>query len=77
VKNAGYVYLTAFIEENVPDVVENPENYLGVSSGRLHRVRYEKGYFASLVKKAGFRCKEFLPKKIVRTGQSVVILNKS
>jgi len=46
----GKVYLTAFIEENVPNVEENPKDYLNKSVGALHRVRYEKEFFYSLVK---------------------------
>ena len=73
---SGIVYLTAFIEKNVPNVEENPENYIGNSSGRLHRVRYEKNFFCSLVKDAGFSIKYFLHQEIERTKQSVLIIEK-
>lgn len=56
----GILYTTAFIEENVPQVEENPQDYLGAKSkGALHRVRYERSFFLGLVEKAGFSIMEF------------------
>lgn len=75
-KDNGKVYLTAFVEENVPAVEENPENYLEKSTGALHRVRFEKMFFFSLVKEAGFEVKEFHHQLLDRTKQSVLILAK-
>lgn len=75
-KNNGSLYLTAFIEENVPSVQENPHNYLSKSSGALHRVRYEKNYFFELIKNAQFELSSFHHQHITRTHQSVVVLKK-
>ena len=44
--NDALLYLTAFIDDDVKDVEENPKNYLGKKNhGALHRVRYEKHFF--------------------------------
>ena len=74
----GIIYLTAFIETGVPHVEENPAGYLGkYSLGALHRVRYEKGFFFSLVENAGFEIVDFRHRGIERTGQSVVVARKT
>ena len=72
----GRVYLTAFVEEGVVDVKENPNDYIDNSSGRLHRVRYEKYFFFKLVEDAGFKVNNFLHQEIKRTKQSVLIIEK-
>lgn len=72
----GWLYLTAFIEENVPQVEENPENYIQKSVSRLHRVRYEKSFFFELVNLAGFNIISFQHQHIKRTKQSVLIAKK-
>lgn len=72
----GTIYLTGFIEENVPDVEENPEDYIDESVGPLHRVRYSLNYFSSLVEEADLKIESFFHQKIQRTMQSVFILKK-
>lgn len=73
----GLIYTTAFIEEGVPNIEENPQNYIGKKTvGALHRVRYEKSFFFGLVEKAGFSIVDFQHQKIDRTQQSVVVLKK-
>ena len=75
-QNNGAVYLTAFVEENVPEVEENPDNYLGESKGSLHRVRYEKDFFFKLVESKNMRISQFVHRGIPRTGQSEIVLKK-
>ena len=71
---AGILYMTAFLEENVAAVQENPPGYLGKKSrGPLHRVRYEKGYFFELIDDAGLTVQDFRYRGIERTGQSVIV----
>ena len=70
----GAVYATAFIEEDVPEVEENPKGYLGKSTGALHRVRFEKRFFFGLVEQSGLKVDRFLHQVFERTKQSVVIL---
>ena len=76
-RNNGVLYTTAFIEENVPEVEENPQNYLGKeTTGPLHRVRYEKSFFLDIVEEYGFRIIDFQHQKIERTKQSVIVAEK-
>ena len=72
----GFVYLTAFIEENVSSIKENPKNYIAPSVGRLHRVRYEKKFFFDLCEKSGFKIDFFLHHGISRTKQSILVLKR-
>ena len=69
--------LTAFIEEDVPDVEENPHDYLDRDiSGVLHRVRYAKPFFFDLVERSGYRISDFQHRGISRTNQSVLVAKK-
>lgn len=76
-KSSGFLYLTAFVEQNVPPEEENPQDYLSISSGPLHRVRYEKHFFFDLINKNGFEVLIFLHQYIERTKQSVIVLKKT
>ncbi len=74
--NGGTIYMTAHIDENVPNVEENPSDYLGRRSvGALHRVRYEKEFFLAMVAEAGYKNIVFLHRAFDRTGQSIVVAN--
>jgi SAM-dependent methyltransferase len=55
----GQVFLTAFVEEGVPDFVENPHGYRTKWTGALHCIRYEKRFLESLVREAGFEVRAF------------------
>lgn len=55
----GKVFLTAFVEDSVPDISINPEGYWLVPSGPLHCVRYQKSFFESLLAKQGFNIDVF------------------
>ncbi|HEV7589553.1 MAG TPA: class I SAM-dependent methyltransferase [Longimicrobium sp.] len=58
----GRIFLTAFVEEDVPPVAVNPPGYaFARCSGPLHVVRYERGHLASLLAAAGFRVDRFDP----------------
>ena len=74
----GAVYLTAFTEENVSKVAENPIDYLNETNtnGSLHRVRYEINHFKSLIQNAGLTTEVYLHQHIERSKQSVFILRK-
>lgn len=73
----GLIYITAFIEDEVENVEENPEGYLGKKSfGSLHRVRYERSFFMEMLKCAGFIEITVDHRGIERTKQSVVIARK-
>jgi ubiquinone/menaquinone biosynthesis C-methylase UbiE len=48
------MFLTANVEDNVPTVTINPENYTSFKcSGPLHIVRYEKNYFIDVFRQVG------------------------
>ena len=75
--NQGLLYLTAFIEDDVPNIEENPKEYLGKQThGPLHRVRYEKSFFLDLLDKSGFSLIDFIHQGVNRTKQSVVVARK-
>jgi ubiquinone/menaquinone biosynthesis C-methylase UbiE len=58
-KPSGAIFLTGFIEENVPDVEENPPNYRMAWQGHLHCVRYNKAFFERLLAASGFAIDRF------------------
>jgi len=51
--------LTAYIEQNVPDMEVNPDDYRSRTSDPLHRVRYSRRYFAKLANQRGLQVAEF------------------
>jgi SAM-dependent methyltransferase len=53
-KPGGTLFLTDFIEENVPDMTENPDNYVMKCTYPRQIVRFEKKYFLKLFTDAGF-----------------------
>lgn len=73
-KSNGRVFITAFLEENVPPFVENPIDYKMKWGGPLHCVRYEKGHFAKLVQESGFKM-DRLEHGVETDGQSGVYLS--
>lgn len=61
----GRVCLTAFLEEGVPDVTENPEDYKGKDwTGPLHCVRYNKDFFEGLLDENGLQIDGFDTEKV-------------
>jgi ubiquinone/menaquinone biosynthesis C-methylase UbiE len=53
-KPGGTLFLTAFIEENVPDVTENPLNYVMKCTYPQQIMRFEKNFFLHMFTDAGF-----------------------
>ncbi len=70
----GSVFLTAFVEEGVPDAMENPPHYRMAWNGALHCVRYDKKFLEALLRYAGFDLREFEYGKET-DGQSAVYLS--
>lgn len=68
----GTLYLTAFTEEGVPNVEENPDGYMGeiADKSALHRVRYNKDYFIDIFIREGWSLVLYKQNGIARTGQS-------
>jgi SAM-dependent methyltransferase len=55
----GRVFLTAFVEDGVPPVTVNPENYVMDCTGPCQIVRYEKDHLFSILKSYGFEVERF------------------
>lgn len=59
-RRGGRLYLTANVEDDVPRVSVNPENYTPFAcQGPLHIVRYEKQYFLDVFRRAGLILTDF------------------
>ncbi|PJA27625.1 MAG: hypothetical protein CO189_06440 [candidate division Zixibacteria bacterium CG_4_9_14_3_um_filter_46_8] len=71
----GKVFITAFIEEGVPEMTINPENYRLNWNGALHCVRYDKSYFERMLASNGFILDHFDYEKET-DGQSGLYISK-
>ena len=71
----GRVFFTAFVEDDVPDISVNPENYQVKCSGPLHVVRYRKDYLFSTIDESGYSIAEFTH-GTEADGQSALYLSK-
>lgn len=67
----GMLFFTAFVEEGVERVSENPPGYVQSWAGPLHCVRYERGFLESILVDGGFELVKFVPGK-ESDGQSAV-----
>lgn len=57
----GRAVLTAFVEDGVPDCVENPEDYRALDwQGALHCVRFDRHFFERTLREAGLAVEEFV-----------------
>lgn len=74
-RSDGNVFLTAFLEEGVPDVMENPRGYRMKWNGPLHCVRFNLSFFTGLVREAGLRVSKFEYGRET-DGQSAVYLSR-
>ena len=71
----GKIFLTLFVEDDVPDEVENPTDYHREWKGRLHCIRLNRQTFEKLVRKAGLRVDYFLYRH-TNDGQSSYVLSR-
>jgi SAM-dependent methyltransferase len=56
----GNLYITAFVEDDVPPVTVNPEGYRDhVLTGPRNCIRYERAFFFSLLEEAGLEIVRF------------------
>jgi len=56
----GRAMVTAFVEDDVPDCVENPEDYGPLEwQGALHAVRFDRAFFERTLLDAGLAAAEF------------------
>ena len=51
----GAIFVTAFIEESVPDMTENPSNYRRKWTGDLHCVRLSRLFWERLLRESELR----------------------
>jgi len=56
----GVVFLTAFVEDDVPDVTENPVDYKMKGNGVLHCVRYKSLFLTELFAQAELGVAKFV-----------------
>lgn len=72
---SGKVFLTAFIEEGVPDMTFNPSDYRMDWKGPLHCVRYDRDFFESLLADNDFAVEDFVYEKET-DGQSALYISR-
>lgn len=76
----GRAFFTVYVEEGCAPETENPPGYLeelGVSTGALHRVLFERGCFDSMIHGAGLEIRGFFYRSEAVTKQSAYLLIKS
>ena len=71
----GKMFFTTFVEDDVPNVSINPENYHLKCSGPLHIVRYNKDYLFSALAEYGYSILNFTH-RTEADGQSAIYLCK-
>jgi len=72
----GRAWVTAFVEEDVPDCVENPTDYLKLEwKGALHCVRFDRRFFEATLYDAGLAVDEFVYGRET-DGQSMYVLRR-
>jgi SAM-dependent methyltransferase len=73
----GKVFMTANLEDGVPDVTENPVGYRGryEYNNPLATVRYNREFFENLLEESGFRLEGY-DHPPQRTGQDCVTVSK-
>jgi SAM-dependent methyltransferase len=72
----GHVFLTAFVEDDVPNYAINPPHYQEEWKGALHCVRFNREFFESMLTEAGFRVTGFVHGRETN-GQSALYLSPS
>ncbi len=55
----GLLFLTAFVEDDVPPITINPEDYVVESAGTLTVARYERTHLLAIFEEAGFALERF------------------
>jgi len=71
----GKIFLTLFVEDDVPDEEENPPEYHREWKGRLHCIRLNRQTFEKLVREANLRVDYFLYRH-TNDGQSSYVLSR-
>jgi hypothetical protein len=74
-EDGGQIYLTAFVEDDVPAISLNPDQYRAEWEGPLHCVRYSRAFFDSMLVEAGLQVDRF-DHADEDAGQSSVYISK-
>jgi ubiquinone/menaquinone biosynthesis C-methylase UbiE len=74
-RHRGKVFVTSFIEENVPDITENPNGYGLKYKYRRSVFQFNKDYFIKIFTDSGFKLNEFEYRNEI-DGQSSVYFSK-
>ena len=76
-REGGAVFLTAFVEKDVPSVSLNPDRYTNYEcAGPLHVVRYEKNFLFSTFRQHGLNVQEYSHHVGRHCNQSEIYLRK-
>ncbi len=71
----GHVFLTAYLEDDVPEVSVNPGDYIRPWTQPRHCVRYERAFFLDLVAACGF-CVVRFEHRSEYDGESALLLSR-
>ena len=58
-KKEGRIFFTVFVEDDVPNITINPDNYKIKCSGALHIVRYNKDYLFNIINEYDYKITDF------------------
>lgn len=75
----GRAFFTVYVEDDCDAEAENPAGYmdeLGTSTGALHRVRFNRAFFDSMIAATGLQITQFLYRSETVTKQSAYLLTK-
>ena len=75
-KPSGKMFLTAFVEDAVPEMTINPKDYYRTWKGPLHCVRYDMNFFGSLLSEHGFKI-DYLERDWSADGQNCLYISRS
>ena len=73
---SGNMFLTAFVEEAVPDITINPKDYRRTWKGPLHCVRYDINFFEAMLSKHGFKI-DYMQRDRSADGQHCLYISRS
>ena len=73
---SGKIFLTAFVENSVPDVSVNPDDYMRTWKGPLHCVRYDADFFAAMLGEHGFQI-DYMKRDLLADGQNCLYISRS
>ncbi len=76
-RKGGFIFLTAFVEENVPDVTVNPQGYRHEWQGALHGVRYSRSFFERLLQENELAIVRFNYEQAADQQSAIYVMHRS